>query len=189
MNRTLFALICLLPLLAACSPTQIRLADIDNIHYAALPGSSEEGVVAIIDEQRGQLWYRLTSGHRLIGTINPPQTSLDELYEIAISADNHWLAVSSVGEGHPILDVFDLTAVLADNDDDIAHPVAPTASINPYPGGIWINSWDGDKLIIQSDVPLETINKKNRRVDDPGENAKVATYIWQIASNTITSKP
>jgi len=99
------------------------------------------------------------------------------------------LAVSSVGEGYPILDVFDLTAVLADNDDGKPHPVAPTTSINPYPGGIWINRWDGDKLIILSDVPLETINKKSRRVDDLGESTKVATYIWQIASGTITSKP
>jgi len=62
MNRTLFALICLLSLLPSCSPAQVRLAHIDNIHYAALHGSSGEGLVAIIDEQRGQLWYRLTHG-------------------------------------------------------------------------------------------------------------------------------
>lgn len=67
---------------------------------------------------------------------------------ISVSPTNRKLAVISVGEGHPVLEVVSVPQLSEGGKYDVE------LFINPYPGGIWIEGWDGDNLILGTDVPL-----------------------------------
>ena len=68
--------------------------------------------------------------------------------DLVPSPDGRWLAVLSVGEGHPILEVVDLQQLLT------THEYRALATINPYPGTINIEHWTSDALLVTSDMPL-----------------------------------
>lgn len=78
-----------------------------------------------------------------------PNTALALVAEVRRSPSGAWLAVVSVGEGHPILDVFDAQAVLRGEAPD------PLVTVNPYPGTISIAGWSDDgALLVESDAEL-----------------------------------
>lgn len=87
-----------------------------------------------------------------------PSTALARVAEVRRSPSGAWLAVISVGEGHPILDVFDAAAVLR------GEAAEPLATINPYPGTISIAGWSDDgALLVESDAMLTL---------DPGDGGR-----------------
>lgn len=66
----------------------------------------------------------------------------------ALSPDRRWLAVVSVGEGHPILELVDLDE-LRSGRGYRAH-----YSLNPFPGRLWLAGWREGRLQLVSDMPL-----------------------------------
>lgn len=80
--------------------------------------------------------------------INCDLSSMIQVTDIKPSPNNKYLAIVSVGEGHPILDVVDLQALLLNQE------CKAITSINPYPGIINIDRWKEDKLVVTSSVLL-----------------------------------
>jgi beta-lactamase regulating signal transducer with metallopeptidase domain len=81
---------------------------------------------------------------------------MGEVRQMAASPDVKRLAIVSVGEGHPVLDIVDLSALLAGKD------AKSFVSVNPYPSWIDIERWEGERLIVKSDVLLTHRNAEGR---------------------------
>lgn len=75
-------------------------------------------------------------------------SSMIQITDVKVSQSSKYLAIVSVGEGHPFLDLIDLQALLQNKECKIL------ASINPYPGIINIEKWQNDKLIVTSSALL-----------------------------------
>ncbi|HZM28008.1 MAG TPA: hypothetical protein VFB89_11660 [Gemmatimonadales bacterium] len=71
-----------------------------------------------------------------------------EVEELVVSPDKKWLAVVSVGEGHPALEVVDAQTLL------LQRKYIPVHAIDPYPGTVSVTKWEGDSLLVTSDMPL-----------------------------------
>lgn len=78
-------------------------------------------------------------------------TALSEVGEISVSPDRKWLAVISVGEGHPMLEVVDLLRFT-----DV-HVYEPLTTVNPYPGTINLAGWTPHALLVSSEMPLDRL--------------------------------
>ncbi len=66
--------------------------------------------------------------------------------DFQISPNQQWLAVASIGEGHPALDIFPLPPLLAQQTAEARY------NINPYPGSVDIEQWqDATHLQINTD--------------------------------------
>lgn len=102
--------------------------------------------------------------------------SMVSVGDFKIAPSEKWLAITSVGEGHPIVDVIVLADALADK--------ATTAlrTINPYPGYINIKYWvANDSLLIES-------NKDLTKPDDTSESTlsdEAIPFILHVPSGEI----
>jgi len=102
--------------------------------------------------------------------------SLANTDDFKVSPSEKWVAIISVGEGHPILDVVVLADVL-ENETTTA-----LRTINPYPGSINLKRWEGDNLIIESDRDL-TQQDESLTIDDV--NDEVTSFILHVPSGRI----
>lgn len=75
-------------------------------------------------------------------------TALHQIVSIVAAGDSKSLAVLSVGEGHPILEIVPLPALIERGSYD------GKCSVNPYPGTIDAGEWRDDQWLIQSDTNL-----------------------------------
>ena len=96
-------------------------------------------------------------------------TALHQIDQIIPSADGHWLAVLSVGEGHPWLEIVDLPALRRGE-------YRATCSVNPYPGVLSLVAWLGEALRIGSDVDLRL--DAEQRADSAG-----GEFIWRLRAD------
>jgi hypothetical protein len=189
MNRKTLVLcsLLLLPLmLGACKPKPLSWTELSNVHIVDMHAPEREAVVVIADDQRGLLWYHATANQNLDAMINPPEPSLERIEQLSVSDDDRWLAVISVGEGHPVVDVFDLRAVLTTPQNAEPQPLKAIAAINPYPGRVSIDSWKDGVLRLRSDVNLDQIRQNS---GDDAINPKESIYLWSIEDDTITKQP
>lgn len=83
-----------------------------------------------------------------IREIAPPAVAMHYVSELKAAPSGDFLAVVSVGEGHPILELFSLPAVL----EGFAQEAL--LEINPYPGSVSLEYWENGKLVIASDSEL-----------------------------------
>lgn len=102
-------------------------------------------------------------------------TALHQIDQVIPSADGHWLAVLSVGEGHPWLEIVDLPALRRGE-------YRAACSINPYPGVLSLDAWLGDALRIGSDVDLRLAPEQ--RGDSPG-----GEYVWLLRAEGCALDP
>jgi hypothetical protein len=127
-------------------------------------GENESLLVINTNYETGAYWFLIRGGYlnRLLGT---NLSALCEVDQVMASAGARYLAVVSVGEGHPILEVVDLVLLRRQNKYEVLH------KINPYPGTISINRWEKGKLLLFSDRHLRKI-KKDRAGDYPAAGEK-----------------
>lgn len=97
---------------------------------------------------------------------------------VSVSPTNRKLAVISVGEGHPVLEVVSVPQLSEGGEYDVE------LFINPYPGGIWIEGWDGDNLILGTDVPLPANAKLT--LDEYPETGDYRTYSLNTDTGDLT---
>lgn len=128
----------------------------------------------------GPQWFLLSSDNwslnKRIGSIS---ADLMLISDIKASPDGKALAVLSVGEGHPVVEVIDLPLLLQEKKYRVLH------KIDPYPGSIEIRSWeDNVRVQIGSDMLLTYRDKTSGRV--PPELA----LSWQetFALNVLTGE-
>jgi hypothetical protein len=107
----------------------------------------------------GPHWFLLNSIqpglNERIGSIS---AALGLITDIKASSDGKYLAVLSVGEGHPLLEVIDLPQLLGKKTYTVLH------KIDPYPGVVEIQSWQGLQLHFESDMLLMHRDKTSGRV-------------------------
>ena len=78
------------------------------------------------------------------------------VYDIKASPSGRYLAILSIGEGAQMLEVVDLPLLLMEKKYKVLR------TIDPFPGGVAIERWDGDKLVITSGALLTYIGEDGR---------------------------
>jgi hypothetical protein len=100
------------------------------------------------------LWYLADSAgtNRLLGSsfANGEAFPLST-YGVSFSENGQFGALMMVGEGHPWIEVFEVSKILR-NRSYQTHFM-----LNPYPGSIEVVRWDQNRLIVESEMPLERI--------------------------------
>lgn len=94
-------------------------------------------------------------------------TALHQVVAVDIAPGQAWMAVLSVGEGHPMLEIVPLPEFLA------GQPYRAQCTINPYPGTVNVERWEAGKLLLSSDVDLR-IEESGARADGIGEDRRYA---------------
>ena len=174
--------------LPGCRPAGSVTIEAGNVRHEWLHATPDVGLLVISDARNGQAWYRTERRWRIESLKNVPETSLGHVWQLAASPGDTYLAVLSEGEGHPMVDLFDLGEVLDTRDSDDDQAVKPLLIIDPYPGGVWIIRWRNDSVLeIRSDAPLDRLDKAERRVPaaDPWDIDDKA-YLWDVKTDTIS---
>jgi len=112
----------------------------------SIQATTQEALCTRAAEGVGQWWVRKA------GQPDRPlprfEVALSGIADLQVNPTGRWLAVVSVGEGHPWLELFDLAAVLR------GQAVQPLYSLNPYPGFVNLSAWHGEELWLESDRDL-----------------------------------
>lgn len=175
----------LLPLIG-CQTVAPGGSQFRNVQTVRLNKQPAIGIMVISDERKGPAWYRTEDKWKIESLTDVPETSCQQsVEELSVSPDDKMLAVISVGEGHPCLDVFELKAILTPGDGDEDMLVKPLRTIDPYPGGIMIVGWRKGELDVVSDVPLDRLDKKERRAPVLEPMPDFKRFLWHIATDTI----
>jgi hypothetical protein len=70
------------------------------------------------------------------------------LYDVSVSDNYRYLAAYFVAEGHPWIEIYDLSQLINSGTKELI------AELNPYPGIINLVGWEGEVLVVGSDVNL-----------------------------------
>ncbi len=127
--------------------------------------------------ESGACWYILAEN----GNNQKLGSNLSQLMEVQLlsaSPSKKYLAVLSVGEGHPMIEVVDLKLLKDKNKYKTLHIV------DPYPGFVSFVGWYGERLILESDMPLNHRGKDGRVNSDLAQQ-KNARFILDITTGTI----
>jgi len=171
-------------LIAHCAFTQDITREILQDKGVLLQAIGNEELLCVIntdntENENGAYWFILKDmGHsREIGS---NLSCLYQVHQILPSPDNRYLAVLSVGEGHPMVEVIDLEKLR------LQSKYAVLQTIDPYPGTVSIDRWDGAHLIVNSNAPL-TQRKEDGRVDPDLMLPKDEAFSLDVATGEIKS--
>lgn len=135
----------------ACPPTSRcgqDLAISAATFLLSLPEQAGGGHLVVENvAEEAAVWYHMEGA--CFTRLALPPVALLMVDSLAVSPDGRYIAVISVGEGHPVLDVLDLARALGSSHGDRA-----LATINPYPGWIAVDAWRDGALLVSSDRPL-----------------------------------
>ena len=140
-------------------------------------GNEELLCVINTEDENGAYWFILKNMGRS-REIGSGLSCLHLVDHILPSPDNRYLAVLSVGEGHPIAEVIDLEKLR------LQSKYVVVQEIDPYPGTVSIERWDGAYLIVNSNVPL-TQRRENGRVDRELILPKDEAFSLDVATGEI----
>ena len=165
MKRTLAWCMLLLPLLAGCTRSDRVLSEALRRrlgeHGLVTVQVDDDELLCAVSHPEGTEWF-LTAGPVLANRkLGANLSAMGEVVAMERSRDGHRLAVVSVGEGHPVLEVVDLPCLLKSGSYRAMH------EIDPYPGGVTIEGWEEGRLVLRCDMLL------TRR----GENGRVPSFL------------
>ena len=160
-----------------------------SLHGVIVEETAENQKLCVITtgEEAGAYWFLLDGGYynnKLLGT---GLSAFHLVSQIKASPDKKYLAVLSVGEGHPEIEVIDLQELLKNKRYKVLQ------DIDPYPGGLAMEKWEKGKLIISCDVPLtlrkqvDGVDYNMKRVDPSLMMEKCETFALNPATGKITS--
>lgn len=121
-----------------------------------LPMSSRcELRIERVRDERPACWHLRckSTPDRLLGC---DLSAMHLISQVLLAPNRAHLAVLSVGEGHPILEIIALRPLLKFG------TYKSLCSLNPYPGTISIHRWQSGRLSITSDVDLTLANAGQR---------------------------
>lgn len=161
----------------------------ENVVSDHLNTDASVGLMVISDERKGQAWYKTQKTGRVETIKNIPETALHNVWQVEISPKDEYIAVLSEGEGHPIVEIFELKKILMQRDGLEDEMIPPVLTVDPYPGTIWMKGWQSDTLLlIDSDVPLTFLDKNERRVPLQDMGLETQTFLWDISTDIIIRK-
>ena len=146
------------------------------------PLKNENATLSVINTNNtGAQWFLLSSGeNQHLGPISP---GFKFIHAIRASEDGQYLAVILIGEGHPLLEIIDLPQLLQKK----SYRVFQT--IDPYPGSIEIDSWNGVQLRVKSDMLLTHRDKSTGRVPPDTILSWQETFTLNILTGQISGVP
>jgi hypothetical protein len=106
-------------------------------------------------------------------------TSFSGVYNIEVSKDSKYLAVYKVGEGHPWIEIYDLQKLIGQQKQVLL------SDINPYPGNIELIGWEGDKLLVRSDIDL-LLKNENKDLINAEPSKKWKKYAFKMSDGKFT---
>jgi len=116
-------------------------------------------------------FYNVELGRSLAGMSN--------VSDIKVSADSKYLAIHSVGEGHPIIEVIDLQLLL------IEKKVKTLKELNPYPGFMLsIVGWKKNLLVFKSQMLMT--HYRDGKIDSALQLFSVETFYLNVTTGKIT---
>lgn len=182
-------LVVLLKLTGCCHLDRNIVFSADNVVFDQLNKDSAISLLVISDERKGQTWYKTQKSGRVETLKNIPETSLYNVWQIEISPQDEYMAVLSEGEGHPIVEIYEIKKILMQRDGFEDELIPSILSLDPYPGSIWIKGWKSDtEILIESDMPLNLLDKKERRVPLQYPGIETQLFIWDVLSDSIIGK-
>jgi len=163
-------------------------SEIENGISVRLNENPGRGISVTTDSYGESAWFETCTGRpvRPIGSV--PETSARSVWQAAISPGDDYLAVLSVDEGHPMVDIFQMDRIFSEAKDSEKLP--PLISIDPYPGTIRIQGWQGDTILeVESDVPLNLLDKYTGRtgIEEPWSEPR--GFLWDVSTGVIEVKP
>lgn len=108
------------------------------------------------------------------------RAAMDSISELSASPDGRFLAVLSVGEGHPVLEVFPLPDLLQ------RRGLTPRLTVNPYPQVINLGGWEGGCLRVASAMLLTRVDQDGR-VPGTLDLEDEQVFLLDPASKTFTA--
>ncbi len=146
-----------------------------GIIFEALPGSNTT-IGVLNTSNAGPQWFLLKGeGNQHIGSISP---GFNIITNLKSSENGQYLAVMSIGEGHPVIDVIDANQLLLKKTYQVVQ------HLDPYPGTILLDAWNGMTLLVKSDMLLTERDAKTGRVSSD------MTLSWQetFSLNVVTGQ-
>ncbi len=151
--------------------------NIQGISIETLP-LENIGICVVNTNNAGAQWFLVTStGNQYIGPVSPGFKTVNML---KASQDGRYLAVHTVAEGHPLLDVIDLQQLLQSKSYQVLH------SIDPYPGHVELDEWKGGQLYIKSDMLLTHPDKETGRYSADAGLSWMETFAMNAANGQIS---
>jgi hypothetical protein len=168
-------------LIAHCAFTRDITSKILQDKGVLLQSIGNEELLCVIntEDENGAHWFILKDMGRS-REIGSNLSCLHQVDQILPSPDYRHLAVLSVGEGHPIVEVIDLEKLR------LQSKYVVLQEIDPYPGTVSIDRWEGSHLIVYSNVPL-TLRKEDGRVDPELILPKDEAFSLDIETGEIKS--
>jgi hypothetical protein len=164
---------------AEAQDTQNTLQNIQGVVLESL--ELNEILCVINTSNEGSQWFLLNSdGRRMNERIGSISAALELITDIKAAPDGKYAAILSVGEGHPILEVIDLSKLLQEKTYTVLH------KIDPYPGVIEIHSWDGARLQVSSDMLLTYRDKTDGRVPEDFRLSWQETFALNVLTGEIS---
>ena len=149
-----------------------------GIVFESIPGNMTT-VGVVNTNNAGPQWFLLRGdGNQHIGSISPGFNIVDDM---KASENGQYLAVLSVGEGHPVVDVIDVNALLGKKAFQVLQHV------DPYPGIVSLDGWNGANLIIKSDMLLTERDMKTGRMSSDMRLSADETFALNIASGQVSA--
>jgi hypothetical protein len=161
-----------------------------TLRAAALHKDPEVVILAFTNKQKGIVWMLQDESGDLSLLESAPRVHMLEVKELSVSPDDYYLAVISRGEGHPVLEAFRLSGILAPPGSSARDGIKSIAWIDPFPGDISISGWQGRKLGVQCDMPLDRLDHKTRRAaaSDSYPSDEDMRFQWDIETDTIVRR-
>jgi hypothetical protein len=121
-----------------------------------------------------------------------PFPTMSYVYNLALNKSQKMMVVSSAGEGHPMLDVFNTEDVLKNKKTADGSEILLKAyrNLNPYPGVVTFKKWLGeDKILLSSDVLLSERDPNPKDHESRLKSLdKAQDFIWDLTTDTLKKK-
>ncbi len=152
-----------------------------------IEGEQREGTLLFVSHSDREMPLRFTNVYLLSKSDRNFQlvgdtAALTNVYDVSVSPDYRYLAVSVVGEGHPWIEIYDLQMLIHFSE------VKLLAELNPYPGSIRVVGWESAKLVVESDADLLLKNEEGQiAFGDLFESSR--KFYFDLSSKKYSKKP
>ncbi len=113
---------------------------------------------------------------------------LAQIQSVAVSPDSARVAIVSVGEGHPVVTVYQV-ADLVTGGSRAGERLPAEKTVDPYPLAIEAVKWrDGDTIEFRSAIDYIRFDRESRRggYDASGGEPPVRTWRWRLRDDVFT---
>lgn len=175
-------------IITGCHKERVPLFTAENMVSAQLNMNSAVGIMILSDTYNQATWYKTLNNRPVMPIQNAPETSSPHVYQVAISPNDDHIAVLSAGEGHPVIEIFEIENIFKQG-AGCENTIDPISRIDPYPGTIWIEGWESEMLLtVGSDVPLDLVDRGEREALLENSEVLPQEFLWDIFADTITRR-